>query len=533
MSYKTKIMSESMNQMKRILSLIGFLGCGALMSGCAGTHIYRQADYDAATKTEASFKAANLSQMLVAERKQVDAISEREQAVVKRQTLALRDTSIMAIVECPNALGAAAKLYQQITNRIVKLIGNQDLDTIANDWIDIDDARNTKKKFASLYRPHAIKNGYPDLPEDSTAKNVGALRDKIPNGSEAADAFDSYIEACKDLESLQKAYETDVTHDPRCEITKLTKMFITIDEQKKKLAEDIASRKGEFEAAKTNYQNALAAGSTNISALAAKLTNALARLDLGNAAEAITNLQNAFPGRGFEDFGLAGKIAKLEQQKVALLVLANIMMADKTDTNLVNQAAGMPTLLFLAGVLPTLNQVLERPPSVGNLLLKMQQYSIALDAAKRRLNHANVGYQLLEQKRDFMHQELANLQLAQTNSLQLTASLGRNTNSGGINLPLALAKLNSDDSQKGFSALLYYSLSWQLGRTGEDLADYKAFAEQHQAILDDSEIALMEWENLIGVPLSQLVALHGSGIKPETIANFCNAIMLTAAVAAK
>lgn len=526
-----------MNQMKRILSLIGFLGCGALMSGCAGTHIYHQADYDTATKTEASFKAANLSQMLVAERTQVAATSEREQAVVKRRMLSRRDNSIMAIIKGTNATSAATDLNSQINQRVGELLGSVNLREIRKAWGGIDHSQEQVDLAVTLYHLDGYDlDGVPDLPKTSTATNIDELRNKISNIStnDLLGVFNRYINDLKELEARQATYEAIILSDTNSEIGQLALELKGIDANKKQLDAEIGRRKKTFTDAKEAYEKATTS-STNLTAFIYNLTNTLAKLDLDTAGKAITNLQNSDFGGVLGDVELAGNIAKLEQQKAAVLELVNLLAADKTDTNLVKQAAGNPVLLFLAGFMPTFNQTIKRPPSVGNLLLKEKLFSTELEAANRQFSHANASRQLLEQKLNFMRQELEYLRLARKNSEGLMAGLN-STNINRLTLPealAALAKSSPDDSQKGFNALLNYSLSWQAGRVGEELADYALIAEQHQAALDNSEIALMEWENLIGVPLSQLVALHGSGIKPETIANFINAIMVTAAVAAK
>jgi hypothetical protein len=531
-----------MNQMKRILSLIGFLGCGALMSGCAGTHIYHQADYDMATKTEASFKAANLSQMLVAERAQVTATSEREQAVVKRRMLSRRDNNIMALIENSNAAIAATNLNSLINQRIDELLGSVNLREVTQAWGGIDHSQEQVDTAATQYHLDGYSlDSIPDLPKTSISTNIDELRDKMSNistnevlSNDLLGAFDNYIKNLKQLEKWQAKYEATILSDTNSEIGQLALELKDIDANKKQLDAEIGWRKKAFKEAKEAYEKATASN-TNITALVYNLTNTLAKLDLDGAGKAITNLQNSDFGGVLGDIELAGKIAKLEQQKAAVLELINLLAVDKTDTNLVKQAAGNPALLFLAGFMPRFNQTIKRPPSVGNLLLKEKQSSTELEAANRQLSHANACHQLLEQKLNFMRQELEYLRSARKNSEGLMAGLN-NTNISQLTLLaalVALAKSSPDDSQKGFNALLNYSLSWQVGRIGEELADYALIAEQHQAALDNSEIALMEWENLIGVPLSQLVALHGSGIKPETIANFCNAIMVTAAVAAK
>jgi hypothetical protein len=73
-------------------------------------------------------------------------------------------------------------------------------------------------------------------------------------------------------------------------------------------------------------------------------------------------------------------------------------------------------------------------------------------------------------------------------------------------------------------ALVYYANSWALGRVTADRIDYTLIGARHVAALDVSEVALAQWENLIGVPINGLVAYHASGLKPEDIAAFLQAL---------
>jgi hypothetical protein len=270
----------------------------------------------------------------------------------------------------------------------------------------------------------------------------------------------------------------------------------------------------------------------SITNAAKELTNALSQFDLSKVNGAANELEEI----GFGDLRLSGTITKLEQQKGAVMELIDLLIEEKSNTNALKQSTGQPVLLFLAGLIPSLRkQLTDEHPNVGALLLKQQQFSMELEAVKRQLNHAQSRHQFLEDKRDCLVEELNYLIPAGYYASDLLTNINKvvSTQTNVLTFPAAIGHLDPNQSERAFDALLNYSLSWKLGRVGEELADYKVIAERHQAALDNSEIALMEWDNLIGVPLSQLVALLGSGIKVETIANLCNAIMVTAAVAAK
>ena len=73
--------------------------------------------------------------------------------------------------------------------------------------------------------------------------------------------------------------------------------------------------------------------------------------------------------------------------------------------------------------------------------------------------------------------------------------------------------------------LLFYANSWSIGRLAQEEIDYILIGVRHSSALDNSEIALAQWENLISVPITQLVALHGAGIKSDEVARFLLAIV--------
>ena len=81
------------------------------------------------------------------------------------------------------------------------------------------------------------------------------------------------------------------------------------------------------------------------------------------------------------------------------------------------------------------------------------------------------------------------------------------------------------------AALLTYAQSWNAGRKQEEQEDYKLIALTYTESLDKTELALMQWQNLIQVPLSQTATYYASGIKPDDIAKFLQAVGIAATAA--
>jgi len=78
------------------------------------------------------------------------------------------------------------------------------------------------------------------------------------------------------------------------------------------------------------------------------------------------------------------------------------------------------------------------------------------------------------------------------------------------------------------SALLRYANSWTLGRFVQEEMDYRVIGLRHLAVIDQSEVAFAQWENVLSVPIGQLVEYHSGGIRPEDVANLINALGLGA-----
>ena len=99
--------------------------------------------------------------------------------------------------------------------------------------------------------------------------------------------------------------------------------------------------------------------------------------------------------------------------------------------------------------------------------------------------------------------------------------------------PWGILAKESDATKQELAAdaLAYLAESWSIGRTPAEEIDFLIFGIDHRAALENSSAALAQWSNLIGVPLSQLVAYHESGIKSEDLANLINAAGLSAIAA--
>lgn len=517
---------------RRVLLSVIQIVIVAQLCGCTGTHLYNEANHEAATNAQSSFKQAKLSEALSEERKAMDAISTRELLVVRRQTLAIRDAEMIAIVGEKDSIRAAKQLLKSIDERLESIAGKTALNSLVSNSFEIKNKQRLKERAASSYMI-GKKKDEPSLPTKSTDKNIPTLRAKISNKVQLA-FFEAYIMHMAALEGLQATFGKDLSSDADSMLGRLTGQINEIEESQKALTDEVAQLKTAFDAEKKKYDAAVAVNNKNEVANAAKqLTNILNKLEFDKFGSVVEKLEDL----GFGDLKLEAIIAKLEEEQKAVFGVVELLLNEKTATNSNQKITGKELPVYLVNLMPAIREQVGGKilhPSIQSLLLKQTQVALQLEAVKRRLNHGLARLSLLQKKRDYMLTEAFFLVVAQRNANQLVQTLSTSAQAiKDANFPKAIDGLSHVDAEVGADAIVNYSLSWTLGRVRQEECDYRTIAERHHAALDESEIALLQWENLIGIPLSQLVALHGSGIKPEIIANLISAAGISAAIGFK
>ena len=158
-------------------------------------------------------------------------------------------------------------------------------------------------------------------------------------------------------------------------------------------------------------------------------------------------------------------------------------------------------------------------PRVSDLILESERLRIELDRLR--------GLIALEEER----KTLLDLQLTALSreivALRRAKQRAEKARPWGV---LALEQ-NVSRQEAAADALAYTAESWSVGRTPAEEIDFLIFGIDHRAALENSSAAFAQWSNLIGVPLSQLVAYHESGIRSEDSANLINAAGLSAIAA--
>lgn len=169
-------------------------------------------------------------------------------------------------------------------------------------------------------------------------------------------------------------------------------------------------------------------------------------------------------------------------------------------------------------------------PNVSQLLLEAEHIRLQRELAQRRLASARQRAGLRGAKLEAAMAEVELLAASRDAQNCLKGRIDKPHCQLGCPHQSALVDdfQSSSKECRGWiaEALLSFANSWDVGRLTQEEIDYRLVAVDHAMALDGSEIALAQWENLIGVPISQLVAFHGTGIKADQIGNLIQALGL-------
>ena len=493
-----------------------------LSSGCAGLHLYDQSSLDAATKTQLAFTDAKLSDALGDERKLLNTMGMQEQSIVRRQTLARRNAALIEVVGQVNASTSWDKLKSDIDDRISALTK---LDALSRSNLlfqmnDLQTEQSTLDADALEYRI-GREMGAPDLPAScANVAEMSDVRNKL-SSKESLVMFDQWSNQCARVDEISKKINDLYESDKTSLIGKATEDIDEIQTAMGTMNAEYADRKKALENAKKDYDDATNSPA-KLTAAATALSEALNKLDMNDAAPILSKLDDL----GLKGLGLQGELTKINEQRQAVLAVISYL-------NPTNSQAALPTnsSTFLTALLPAIKTAVDQighPPAL-HLFLVEQDLQIKADQLQNQIDSAEAEYNLKLRKRQLMTKET--LLLNHASLLCVKAKAGAPPS----DKPLAtwITSSKPDVSRPAVEALADYASAWTLGQVQEEVVDYQLIAARHMAALDSSDFALKSWNNLIGVPLQQLVAYYGSGIKPETIANLIGAAGISAAVAAK
>ncbi len=496
------------NLLRKPHRLSGFLiivFCFVLSSGCAGTHLYNKANHEMAKKADSSFKDVELSKSLVKERERLAEFLSQEIEVVRHQTLARRDAQLIAIIG--NNKKSFNKFKEIINERLLKLV-----DSDVEKFVEITNLiRAQEQKLANIaetynFFPEAAKH-----PLSCSGKSLPSFED-----DSIQDMINEYSVECNKYKELKSEMSKLFG---KGEYGELANTIQNVKTERDNMAAELKTRNEKYNAALKIYKT-LKDNSQDFSAIAKELIKRLDALDgpFSVGTQALKML-------GLEDLKLIGQIEKLEEQRKSIGTIIDKISKGESISE-TDAASDTKIDIRIASTIDSLSQLYTKFNTypLNALILQNERLRIEIDGLKRRVVNAKEQLYLMERKRDAIKLEVDSLvEAAKYLRFAEQKKCGENTLISNF-IPKSKSGAETDsksDCQDDIGrSLLHYANSWSIGRLAQEEIDYLLIGNQHKQALDDSEIALAHWENLLGVPITQLVALHGAGITSDEIAKF-------------
>lgn len=488
-----------------------------LFPGC-GIHFHSPEDAKMAQSAVDAFKDAKLNETITAEFAASAETLTQEIAAIRRQSNARRDQWLAAFIGGQTKAQSWDGLTMYIANRIKELAGEKA-------------AQDPLKSAIStmLAAPKNIYNAYGDLrgtylsyhtvrgslvpPTDPKIPRIGA---KLTDDQEAKLSIpvkQAYQDYKRDLGNYEAAVKTGLppalqgligetlasqaAHDQTLHLVSVaaTDTQKKLDDLKKvrdaKLAEAALPGKKAEEISAALKEAAAKTEETD--KLLQQLTSVRSQAGLPELQKKITGLQS-----------IRQEISDLLRSSSDALEGKVPTEGDKVKIKLLTSVSAIRAGVYGAEY-----------PKVSDLLLESERLRIEIQRLQGLITLEQGRKTVLDLKLASLVRELGALRRAQD----------RVQEAGGTK---AIAEEDGTTAEKAVDALAYLAESWTAGRSPAEETDFLLAGLDHRAALENSSAAFAQWGNLIGVPLSQLLAYHQSGIKSEDLANLINAAGLGA-----
>jgi hypothetical protein len=538
--------SPTTRHRRRLRPAAGLVALLLINTACGGVHLYNKANHDLAQRAEAAFKEAELAKSLDDERKRLAEMLAREVELARRHTVALRDAELVSIIGGDTLDNSWNELATRAEKRLRDLIGK---DVTALDRIQTRLAVEASLDGTALrYRMARPAAGDPAPtcpwhPPDPVFSRP-ELEEAFETYQNAVRAFDvarpaEARRACTAYQALGPAASDPVLpcifSDPRLEgrfylhrqqcatyvlldhglpgrIGSASRAIAAVEGASNELRDRLAKLRRDYDAQVKRVEAAeTVQWREDLEALHGTLDA------FASAASATARLLEA---TGFADLAKAGLIEKLEREwgRIDAVVEAFVSGKPGTDTKAERSLAIAEGLGLVAKA--------ATRPQVAHLILRRERLRLDVELLKREVGAAEERLRL--QKR-----HLEALVLEASILSEALRSVDEARTGGCVKGPLfrdferAQASPGPDAqrcAELTGRALGRYANSFSAARVAQEELDYRILGVRHGVALDRSELALGQWENLVGTPLNQLVALYAAGLTPDEIARFLLAI---------
>lgn len=514
-----------MARMHRALSLAGLVGM--LAAGCGGSHLYSKRDHELAKQAQAAFDEADLSASLEQEYALLGEMLDHELAIVRRHTLARRDAVLILIISGADARYSWQYLESEIADRATEIAGGVPQLTQVRQALDL------LPSYERNLRGHKTDYGQLRQPGDpALACPPSGPVDESKISAVARPSHAQFASACNEYRTTLAALRKSVT--PESELGRLDAALAAIDELESGLAKQVAEIQSAHGALEKEIARARAAQTDAGKKLdvAGKLEDMQKKLDkaLEPIEKHLATARKTAEALGLDDLALAAEIARIEEQRQAVDQLIEYLISGQGEPP-DEISPEVQLRLEIARAVPAIGVELasaRRFPRVGALVLESEHLRLRIQALKQRRERAEKRRELLRDKRDALLAELRYLGEAR-NALDRIDRI----DAGARRMALFDAYRQKERIRGEVAgALLSYANAWTLGRLAQEEIDYRLIGLAHESALDASAAALAQWENLIRVPLAQLVALHSAGVTSEDISRIVGHIITAAGLTA-
>jgi len=502
--------------------------------GCV--HLHSPANQKVAEKAQAEFQDAKIGEAMNEERGRQTDLLKQELAAVRRLTLAHRDASVVKIIAGEDATTSWIAWKADIKLRFKTLLGSPEADygpltgELAGAQFAFTSARDAlardRRQYAGapgpLDRPQlpACALEAPPVPASAASPPAASAPQAVspPADPVLKAIWDDYQTECTAYRAAYKRLRDrgKTNLNAGASSTSTIGQFL---ETLERAEFEVESARAQALDARKKYQDQLKA----LKSAAAAGTSASSSA-LGDLVAALQQL------REVPIFGPQEALSAQLDSVVALLD---------------NQAKGGGTQTAVeegnqkvAETVQVLSQTLQKAgekPKTASLVLTAEHLRLELERATRQVSFTEARLNLLHQQGVAFVTELTLLRQALTaveggpnpdpsKDCSQTKAFAQSYEVDYANKPTCRNRV--------VAALLRYADSWTVGRLREEEIRYLLISLDHGAALDSSEIALLQWQNLVAVPLGELVTFHRSGITTEEIGQLLQVLGL-AGIAAR
>jgi len=495
------------------------------VAGC-GIHLHRPADAQLARTAAAAFKDAKLTDALKTEFDAAAEMLNSEVAALRRQSNARRDRLISAIIGGTSWDTSWGCVVEYADKRLVELLGPKQA---KDDWLGLKDWLDARNNTFPLF--DTVRAAYL-MYEQERRKKTGPRITRI--GSRLSEAeksklekqeylvlrtiYDNYLNALSTYEAaVKKANAQPSNEGIVCTI------ITSLNAQEKKLRdanEAAIEVKDQLDQVKKERDDRIAeadAPGKKADEISKALKEAAVKTD--EAKSILKGLLDGASDRGLT--GVQEKIMALEEIRGQIAEFLSVEAAAVTGKK---PSPGESEKIKLLASLTAIRAGIDGAtyPRVSDLILESERLRIELDRLRGLIALEEERKALFDLQLTALSREIVALRRAHQRAQQPAKGEPRS---------VLAAEKSPINQEAAADALAYIAESWSGGRTPAEEIDFLICGIDHRAALENSSAAFAQWANLIGVPLSQLVAYHESGIKSGDLANLINAAGFSAIAA--